>query len=92
MARPRDTHNVRAELLKDEPAPPKRMTLSHVVERLTERGAKSSIGIKCSAQGQVQPDVNIVEGTTDEAIKTMTRQAIDAFVAIVAEANGGPAA
>ena len=73
------------------PAPetPKRMTLSHVVERLTERGAKSSIGIKVSAQGQVMPDVNIVEGTTDEAIATMRRQAIDTFVSIVREASNG---
>lgn len=74
---------------KPTPEPPKRMTLSHVVERLTERGAKSSIGIKVSAQGQVMPDVNIVEGTTDDAIATMRRQAIDTFVAIVQEASNG---
>lgn len=72
-----------------QPEPPKRMTLSHVVERLTERGAKSSIGIKVSAQGQVMPDVNIVEGTTDDAIDKMRRQAIDTFVSIVREASNG---
>lgn len=79
----------RARTQPKQPEPPKRMTLSHVVERLTERGAKSSIGIKVSAQGQVMPDVNIVEGTTDEAIDKMRRQAIDTFVSIVREASNG---
>ena len=66
---------------------PKRMSLSQVVERLTEkRSAASSCTVKMSAQGVLMPDVTVVSGEDDETIETMKRQAIDTFVSIMQEA------
>ena len=73
---------------KTEPAKPNRMTLSQVVERMTDRSARSSVTIKMSAQGVLMPDVTIVSGESDEAVTKMIEQAVSAFTDIVSQANG----
>lgn len=74
---------------KEPAVKPHRMTLSQVVERMTDRSARSSVTVKMSAQGVLMPDVTVVSGETDEAVQVMVRQAVDAFTSIVAQANGG---
>lgn len=72
---------------KPQQEKPHRMTLSQVVERMTDRSARSSATVKVSAQGVLMPDVTVVSGETDEAVQTMVRQAVDAFTSIVSQAN-----
>lgn len=64
------------------------MTLSGVVERLTEqrRSTSSSVTVKISAAGQLMPEVTVAAGEDDETVQTMCRQAVDGFVSIMAEA------
>ena len=72
--------------------PPKRMTLSHVVERLTERkGTSSSVTVKLSAQGAFMPEVTIAAETPDDVVDKMIDQAVNAFLRLHVEANGGNA-
>lgn len=69
---------------------PRRMSLSQVVERLTERrGASSSVTLKVSAQGVLMPDVTIAAGTDDEEIDLMVAQAIRAYESLYAAAYNG---
>jgi len=76
----------------DPPTKPARMTLSHVVERLTERkGTSSSVTVKLSAQGAFMPEVTIAAETPDEVVTKMIDQAVNAFLRLHAEANGGSA-
>ena len=76
-------------------APSHRMSLSQVVERLTERrGASSSVTVKMSAQGVLMPEVTVAAGEDAATVDTMVTQAIDAFTRIVAaalEQKGGDA-
>jgi hypothetical protein len=69
--------------------PAKRMTLSNVVERLTERkGASSAVTVKVSAQGVFMPEITIAAETPDEVVTKMIDQAVNAFLRLHAEANG----
>ena len=78
----------RKQPAKAEPA--RRMTLSGVVERLTERkGASSSVTVKMSAQGVFMPEVTIAAGTPDDEVTRMIDQAGGAFLRLHSEANGG---
>jgi wobble nucleotide-excising tRNase len=73
------------------PPPPKsqRMSLSQVVERLTEkRAGSSSATIKMSAQGQLMPEVTVTAHEESAAVDMMIEQAIRGFVRIMDEANG----
>lgn len=73
-----------------KPEPARRMTLSGVVERLTERkGASSSVTVKMSAQGVFMPEVTIAAGTPDDEVNRMIDQAVGAFLRLHSEANGG---
>lgn len=69
------------------PEKPNRMTLSSVVERLTERrGASSSVTLKMSAQGVFMPEVTIAADTDDATVTKMIDQAVSAFTRLHAEA------
>jgi len=66
-----------------------RMSLSEVVERLTDRrGASSSVTLKMSAQGVFMPEVNIAAGVSDEDVDHMIDQAIAAYTRLHSEAAG----
>ena len=70
------------------PEKPSRMTLSQVVERLTEkRGGTSSVTVKMSAQGVLMPEVTIAANEDDTVVDQMIEQALRAFTRIVAEAT-----
>lgn len=63
------------------------MSLSQVVERLTERKPGStSVTIKLSAQGVVMPEVTVTAGASDEEVDTATAQALRSFTAALAAA------
>lgn len=67
--------------------PTRRMTLSQVIERMTEkRPATTSVTIKLSAQGVVMPEVTVSAGASDDEVDTATRQAIRAFTDALAAA------
>ena len=76
-----------------EHEPSRRMTLSQVIERMTEkRAAATSVTIKLSAQGVVMPEVTVSAGASDDEVDTATRQAIRAFTdALAAALPGEPA-
>lgn len=64
-----------------------RMSLSQVVERLTERKPGStSVTIKLSAQGVVMPEVTVTAGASDEEVDTATAQALRSFTQALAAA------
>lgn len=69
---------------------PRRMTLSQVVERLTEkRGGSSSVTVKMSAQGVLMPEVTIAANEDDDIVNKMVEQAIRSFTEIVERATKG---
>ncbi len=64
-----------------------RMSLSQVVERLTDRKPGStSVTIKLSAQGVVMPEVTVNAGASDAEVDTATEQAIRSFTTALAAA------
>lgn len=66
-----------------------RMTLSQVVERLTERrGASSSVTLKTTAAGAFTPELVIAAGTPDEEVDHMLDVAIAAYTRLHTEAAG----
>jgi hypothetical protein len=70
-----------------------RMTLSNVVERLTERrGSSSTVAIKTIATGPAagmpSMDVNITADTSWEQVRLMIEQAVYAYTELYAGALG----
>ena len=69
-----------------------RMTLSNVVERLTERrGATSSATVKLSAQGTFMPEVTVTAGVDWDEVRVMVEQASWAFTQLYASSLGAQA-
>lgn len=74
----------------EAPVSPKRMTLSNVVERLTEKRSTSSVTLKLSAQGQFMPELTVAANDDAAAITAMVDSAIAEFTRLFAQAwNGG---
>lgn len=69
---------------------PKRQTISGLATILAERrsAATACVNIKVSAQGAMQPDVNVTPDTTEVDIDRMTRLALRSVKEIMAASNG----
>ena len=69
---------------------PKRTTVSELAKTLAERrsAATAYVNVKVSAQGAMQPDVNVTPDTTEADIDRMTGLAMRSVAAIMAESNG----
>ena len=69
---------------------PKRTTVSELAKTLAERrsAATAYVNVKVSAQGAMQPDVNVTPDTTEADIDRMTELAMRSVAAIMAESNG----
>ena len=76
---------------KHSPSVPKRTTVSELAKTLAERrsAATAYVNIKVSAQGALQPDVNVTPDTTNTDIERMTKLALSSVAAIMAQSNGG---
>ena len=68
---------------------PRRTTVSELAKTLAERrsAATAYVNVKVSAQGAMQPDVNVTPDTTEADIDRMTALAIRSVAAIMAESQ-----
>lgn len=73
----------------EQEAPRRRTTVSELARTLAERrsAATAYVNIKVSAQGALQPDVNVTPDTTAEDAERMTTIALAQVVRIMAESN-----
>lgn len=76
---------------KPPSAAPKRTTVSELAKTLAERrsAATAYVNVKVSAQGALQPDVNVTPDTTQDDIDRMTKLALSSVASIMAQSNGG---
>ena len=76
---------------KPSSASPRRITVSDLAKTLAERrsAATAYVNIKVSAQGALQPDVNVTPDTTQDDIDRMTQLALSSVATIMAQSNGG---
>lgn len=67
-----------------------RATVSELARTLAERrsAATAYVNVKVSAQGALQPDVNVTPDTTEADIDRMTELALKSVAAIMAQSNG----
>ena len=75
----------------DTPSRKPRTTMGELATILAERrsAATAYVNVKVSAQGALQPDVNVTPDTTETDIDEMTRLALRSVAAIMASVNGG---
>lgn len=69
----------------------RRTTVSELAKTLAERrsAATAYVNVKVSAQGALQPDVNVTPDTTENDIDRMTTLALKSVAQIMAQSNGG---
>ena len=69
----------------------RRTTVSELAKTLAERrsAATAYVNVKVSAQGALQPDVNVTPDTSEGDIDRMTELALKSVAAIMAQSNGG---
>ena len=69
----------------------RRTTVSELAKTLAERrsAATAYVNIKVSAQGALQPDVNVTPDTTQADIDRMTKLALGSVETIMKASNGG---
>lgn len=69
----------------------RRTTVSELARTLAERrsAATAYVNVKVSAQGALQPDVNVTPDTTEADIDRMTELALRSVAAIMKQSNGG---
>lgn len=72
--------------------PARRTTVSELARTLAERrsAATAYVNVKVSAQGALQPDVNITPDTSAEDMRRMVALAMEAVAAIMADAAPKP--
>lgn len=69
----------------------RRTTVSELARTLAERrsAATAYVNVKVSAQGALQPDVNVTPDTSQEDMHRMVTLALDAVRTLMASTNGG---